>query len=205
MTDLHEISASRSALLELRRERELIEQGHRFLDEKRIQLARELLHRLDAWKGLLNDLDTAESEAAQIFADAVAAYGILDIASHPGAEISDTAPKASELRFLGLNLPTITLDLNLAGRARQPAVDRPLLDDVGQRYTRIAEIAATGAGMLTAMFRLDAEYKRTERSVRALENVVMPEVREQEKATEEVLAEREQEEAVRVRLFARQN
>jgi vacuolar-type H+-ATPase subunit D/Vma8 len=39
--------------------------------------------------------------------------------------------------------------------------------------------------------------------VRALENVVMPEIREQEKSTEEELAELEQEEAVRVRLFSR--
>jgi vacuolar-type H+-ATPase subunit D/Vma8 len=51
--------------------------------------------------------------------------------------------------------------------------------------------------------RLEAEYKRTERSVRALENVVMPEILQQEKSTEEELAELEQEEAVRVRLFSR--
>ena len=83
------------------------------------------------------------------------------------------------------------------------AIPRPLAVSVADHYARIVEIAAESAAMITSLLRLEAEYKRTERSVRALENVVMPEIREQEKSTEEELAELEQEEAVRVRLFAR--
>ena len=63
MNQQNEVSVSRAALLELRRERELIEQGYRFLDEKRMQLAREMLHRLASWESVVDTLGLAESNA----------------------------------------------------------------------------------------------------------------------------------------------
>lgn len=205
MDNRNETSVSRGALLELRRERELIEQGHRFLDEKRIQLARELLHRVEAWQALLDNLDNAETEAKQSLVEAVASYGILDLQTHPTAKVAKVDWSGSDLRFLGLTLPAKTLAVTLDGTEQKPSAKRPLAEETGQRYARVVEIAAEGAAMLTSMLRLEAEYKRTERSVRALENVVMPEIFEQQKNTEDALAELEQEEAVRVRLFAKRN
>lgn len=205
MNNQNETSVSRGALLELRRERELIEQGHRFLDEKRIQLARELLHRIKAWQLLLADLDHAEAEARQTLVEAVSSYGILDLQAHPIANVEKVDWSGSDLRFLGLTLPVKNLAVTLDGTEEKPSVKRPLADETGKRYARVVEIAAEGAAMLTSMMRLDAEYKRTERSVRALENVVMPEIFERQKFTEDALEELEQEEAVRVRLFAKRS
>lgn len=203
MDSRNETSVSRAALLELRRERELIEQGHRFLDEKRIQLARELLHRLDAWQALLGELDDAETNARKVLVEAVASYGILDLQVYPPAKITKLDWSGNDWHFLGLILPTKSLSVTIEGKEQKPSVKRPLADKAGKRFARLIEIAAEGAALLTSMLRLEAEYKRTERSVRALENVVMPEIFEQQKNTEEALAELEQEEAVRVRLFAK--
>lgn len=205
MDNRNEMSVSRGALLELRRERELIEQGHRFLDEKRIHLARELLLRIETWQALLDELGNAETEAKQSLVEAVASYGILDLQAHPTAKIAKVDWSGTDLRFLGLTLPAKTLAVTLDGTEQKPSVKRPLAEETAQRYARVVEIAAEGAAMLTSMLRLEAEYKRTERSVRALENVVMPEIFEQQKNTEDALAELEQEEAVRVRLFAKRN
>lgn len=57
-------------------------------------------------------------------------------------------------------------------------------------------------GREASLLRLMAEYRRTERRVRALENLILPELRAAERDMEDVLEENEQEEAVRVRLFA---
>lgn len=198
-----EIGASRAALLELRREREVIEQGHRFLDEKRMQLARELLRRIDEFESLLEELADGEAAAAEALQAAVESYGLADLQVYPAATVERAEWSGDDVRFLGLNLPEAGLELTLAGPVVDPAIERPPAARVADRHARIAEIAARGAAMLTAMMKLDAEYRRTERSVRALENVVLPEVREQERLTDDALAELEQEEAVRIRLFAR--
>ena len=203
MTQQHEVSVSRAALLELRRERELIEQGYRFLDEKRMQLAREILHRLESWKAAQEQLQLAQSSAREALVEAVAAHGVADLASYPAASVVAQDWSAAESHFLGLGLPVASLSLVLGETREAAAIPRPLAASVAEHYARIVEIAAQSAAMITSLLRLEAEYKRTERSVRALENVVMPEIREQEKSTEEELAELEQEEAVRVRLFAR--
>lgn len=203
MDNPNEMTVSHAALLELGRERELVEQGHKFLDEKRIQLARELLHRMEAWQALLGELNDAETKARNALTEAVGAYGILDLQAHPSAKITRLDWSGSDSHFLGLILPATNLSVTLEGTKQNPSVKRPEVDETGTTYARVIEIAAEGAAMLTSMLRLQAEYKRTERSVRALENVVMPEIIERQKNTEEALAEIEQEEAVRVRLFAK--
>jgi V/A-type H+-transporting ATPase subunit D len=203
MANRSEITVSRAALLELRREKELIEQGHRFLDEKRMQLARELLQRLERWVALLEKLDTAENEARDALIDAVTAHGVGDLQAYPPGKIEKLDMEQDNNGFLGLVLPVMALTLEIEGTLEAPTVKRPLVTLAANRYADLVEIAGEGAALLTAMLRLEDEYKRTERSVRALENVVMPEIQEEEKFTEEALAELEQEEAVRVRLFAR--
>lgn len=205
MPDRNEVSVSRAALLELRRERDLIEQGHRFLDEKRMQLARELLRRIGDYNTLLEDLKEAETRARETLARAVTAHGLSDLQAYPALKLEEVDQDMDEVWFLGLSLPETSLSLTLNGPEEMPAVPRPAAERAGEDFSRVVEIAASCAGMLTSMLRLEAEYKRTERSVRALENVVMPEVREQERSTEEALAELEQEEAVRVRLFAKKD
>ena len=203
MRQKSEASVSRATLLELRRERELIEQGYRFLDEKRMQLAREILHRLKEWDALLARLGDAQDSAREALVEAVSAHGLADLASYPPASTEAVDWSRGDTCFLGLSLPVASLSVALGGARERAAAVRPLAGGVADHHARLVEIAAEGAAMITSLLRLEAEYRRTERSVRALENVVMPEIREQEKSTEDELAELEQEEAVRVRLFAR--
>jgi len=203
MNQRSELSVSRAALLELRRERELIEQGYRFLDEKRMQLAREMLHRLESYEQAAARLAAAESGARDALMQAVAAHGMADLAAYPAAVVRAVDWSVKEVNFLGLVLPLASLSIELGGPGEQAAVPRPLADHVADQCARVVEVAAECAAMLTSLLKLETEFIRTERSVRALENVVMPEIREQEIAVEEELAELDQEEAVRVRLFAR--
>lgn len=194
-------ATSRAALLELRRERELIEQGHRFLDEKRMQLAREMLLRIETLENAQDEMNAAQESAANRFSESVTRYGFADLLLHPSMR-ADASLTQQETVFLGLRLPDSSLALEAGERTREPAVPRPTAEEAGAAFRDLAVRAADIAAMLAALLRIDAEYARTERSVRALENVVMPEIRKEEKRTAEAIEEIEQEEAVRVRLFA---
>ena len=66
----------------------------------------------------------------------------------------------------------------------------------------MARRAAELSGLEASLLRLIGEYRRTERRVRALENLILPELRRDQRQMEEVLEENDLEEAIRVRLFA---
>ena len=66
-------------------------------------------------------------------------------------------------------------------------------------FLELLEAAAPLAAITANLERLMGEYRRTERRVRALENVVLPEIREDLAAMEEHLDLNEQEEVIRVR------
>ena len=61
---------------------------------------------------------------------------------------------------------------------------------------------AASAGNLE---RLAAEYRRTERRARALENVLLPEIERALRTTEEHLEQADREEAVRIRTAAQRS
>ena len=67
-----------------------------------------------------------------------------------------------------------------------------LFRDVLEQGVRLAAVAAN-------LERLMYEYRRTERRVRALENVVLPDIRQDITAMQEYLDLNEQEEIIRVR------
>jgi len=69
----------------------------------------------------------------------------------------------------------------------------------------LLEAAAPLAAITANLHRLMREYRRTERRVRALENVVLPEIRQDLAAMEEHLDLNDQEEVIRVRSLRSQD
>ncbi|MDH5737444.1 MAG: hypothetical protein OEZ23_03990 [Gammaproteobacteria bacterium] len=199
------VTASRSALLDIRREKDLVEQGFHFLDEKRLQLARELMRQMEDWRAFLETFESAENAATGRFREAMLSHGLLDLQVHPVGEIKNPLWTGKDRGFLGLTLPQKILELSQRGAPGTTVMERPAAEQAAEAYHHLVKLAAEGALILTTLLRLEAEYRRTERSVRALENVVLPEITARLKRTEDALAELEQEEAVRVRLFTRKH
>lgn len=193
-------TASRAALLELRQEREVVQEGHRFLDEKRILLAREILRRLEVYEKARADMADAERAARKTLAQAVGRHGLEYLQLHPLPDVQVRDMKVAEAPFLAISLPEARLDLELVGLDRFDS-DAPA--NCANAYAELARRAAGLAAEEAALLRLVHEYRRTERRVRALENLILPELRGEERDMEGVLEENELEEAIRVRLFAR--
>lgn len=192
-------TASRAALLELRQEREVVQEGHRFLDEKRILLAREILRRLEAYRGERAEVAKAEKRAREALGGAIGSHGLEYLQLHPRPEIETGGLELTESPFLAIPLPGTRLDVTLGGL---DGIESDALRETVDAYAELARRAAALAGSEAALLRLLEEYRRTERRVRALENLILPELRRDERTMEDVLEENDLEEAIRVRLFA---
>jgi V/A-type H+-transporting ATPase subunit D len=197
-----EATASRATLLALRRDRRVIEEGHRFLDERRVALAHELLRRADAYRGRAAAFAARHEQARVALGDAVGRHGLEGVQAYPPAAPGPARQQRQEAPFLGLRLvDALRLEWPVAG-ATAPGWRTSEAERCARAFRALAEDAAALAGEVASLLRLVAEYRKTERRVRALENIVLPEARAAERRVEAALEELDQEEVLRARAFA---
>lgn len=197
-------SASRAELLELKREREIVQEGHRFLDEKRVLLARELLTRIKHCESLQTRFEAAQKRAHARLQDATDEAGLEELQAHPVLDPSLFVVKASTRRWLGIQLPQLVAEDGVPEHFdARPVINRRETLNTAQAYRGLFALATELAGEHAALLRLEAEYRKTQRRVRALEKILLPELEASQHALESALEEQELEEAVRVRLAVR--
>lgn len=80
---MSDITPTRGAWLELREEREGMQEGYRFLDEKRLVLAAEILGQLKQYETLMSKYRAAYNEAARALKRAVARQGLIGLEHYP--------------------------------------------------------------------------------------------------------------------------
>ena len=198
-----EVVPTRSAALQLADERDLMRQGYRFLDEKRVLLASEMLRCLRDHERMHAALVERLREARSALREALLRHGLDGLQAYPAVPVEPAAPQVAHARFLGV--PMLATHFAPQGGGRDDsAVDaspeaRACREGFAALLGPLAQLAAS-AGNLE---RLGAEYRRTERRAKALENVLLPEV---EGSLATILGQLEladQEESVRIRLAGR--
>lgn len=195
-------SASRAALLALRRETRIIEEGHRFLDERRVALAHELLRRARACAKHRARFLERHERARVALADAIGRHGLEGVQVYPPWTLARTAFERGEASFLGLRLVTASRLPLAATEDAGAALRSSEVARCAVAFRELAQDAAALAGEVASLLRLMAEYRRAERRVRAIENIVLPEARQDLRRIESALEELDQEEVMRSRLFA---
>ncbi|MDT8439769.1 MAG: V-type ATP synthase subunit D [Wenzhouxiangellaceae bacterium] len=197
-------SASRAELLELKREREIVQEGHRFLDEKRILLARELLARIKRCEALQAAFEQQQRAAHQVLIAATDEAGLEELQVHPPLDADAFGIDRRTRKWLGITLPELaTHDQVPDAFVADPALQRRQPRPTAEAYRALFASAGELAGEQAALLRLEAEYRKTQRRVRALEKILLPELDASQSALESALEEQELEEAVRVRLAVR--
>ena len=192
-------SVSRSAWLELREELELVNDGYEFLDQKRILLAAELLRQREGYRLERRDFDYRMRIAAERLVEAASALGLDALQVYPPAPLDEARLRVNVTPAVGLLMLEATLDAGAAQRPAAPPLPSPEASGCTQAFRELLSAAATLAARSANIKRLVYEYRRTERRVRALENVVIPEIRDDLKNMQEHLDLLEQEEVIRVR------
>ena len=195
----HTQTASRSAFLDLQDEQRLVNDGYEFLDEKRILLAAELLRQRAAWREARAAFMKRWDSAAKLLPAAAADQGLEGLQVYPRYTLEAAVLDVEERPYVGqvmLEAGIETGDMELTGEPLRPS---PEVRRCAEAFRALLEAAVPLAAITANVERLMREYRRTERRVRALENVVLPEIRNDLAAMEEHLDLNDHEEVIRVR------
>ncbi len=191
---------TRSAALALADERGVMRQGYQFLDEKRMLLAAEILRRLRLYEEQERAFLTAVRIAREATAQAVARHGLENLQVYPAREPAPAAPRRDRSLFLGVPLIALDFEAEAGAPAFPPLDPSPEANECAKAFASLLEHLTGLAAQSGNLRRLAAEYRRTEKRARALENVLLPEIEERLKRINEHLESFDQEEAIRARL-----
>jgi V/A-type H+-transporting ATPase subunit D len=194
-------TASRSALLEIRDELRLVRDGYEFLDEKRILLAAEMLRQRDEYRARQRDFMARFRKAAESLVDAAADQGLQGLEVAPPTVLPEARIERETTPYVGQLLLDARFEPGEPVHSAEAIRPTPQLDACREAFAELIESATTLAASNANLARLAHEYRRTERRVRALENIVLPEIRADIDFMEEHLELVEQEEVIRVRML----
>ena len=199
MPDIGNRSPTRSGYLELLDERDLVREGYEFLDEKRMIIAAEMLRQLGTYKELKERYRQLDEEAMSALALGAGRHGLENLSIYPTSPLDKWDQPLNQHRFLGVELLSPEAPEMTAAPALRPVIASMEAANCRQSFSELIVVASQIAAQLTNLRRLIAEYTRTERRARALENILLPEIESGIHFMEEQLEAVDQEEALRVR------
>jgi V/A-type H+/Na+-transporting ATPase subunit D len=194
-----EIVPTHSAFLELKEERAGMREGYRFLDEKRLILAGEILAQLHRYEEEMAAFRADYAEAIAALRSAVARHGLEGLEVYPAAARLGGETRLTQRSLLGVTLHAIACEVGEPQPPAPPVDQSPEAEQCRARFHDLLPRAAQLAVLAGNLERMRREYTRTARRARALEDVLLPEIDETLKAVDAALEELEREEAVRVR------
>jgi len=195
-----QVAPTRSNLLRLEHDLQIAERGHDLLDEKRRALIMEVMT-------MVEDAEAGADRMADEFGRAYKAL-LLARMSH-GSEnlnwIALSAVHEPEVRVNQHRIMGVPVSI-VQATDEAPALQYGLgdtsvaLDEAVQRFRDLLPLVYQIAEMLTAIWRLTREIKRTQRHVKSLENIAIPRYKSNIKFIEETLEEKERDEFFRTKL-----
>jgi V/A-type H+/Na+-transporting ATPase subunit D len=194
-TPLSEVSPTRSAVIEMRDERRAMHEGYVFLDEKCLLLAGEMLRQLDQYAQLQRELLGLHNAAMAALQAAVARHGLQGLQVYPATDLAWAELAISARSLMGVRLQQAQWN---AAHASAPAALQPSPEAEACRraFAALLEASATLAAVGANLERLSAEYQRSVRRARALQDVMLPELDHSIADIESRLEELEQEDAI---------
>ena len=196
-----EITVTRIALLELKDERQLVREGYELLDEKRILLATEIRRQLAQLGALRRQIAELTNELRSRTLAAVGRHGLDELSVYPPLTLAADRLQMRRSRLFGLELLTAHLEpcAQPPGIRELPVNPTPEARACADAHRKWLFRAVELAACCVNLRRLVADYVRTERRARAIENVLMPEIESALKLIDEQLEGMDQEESARLR------
>ncbi len=195
---MREVVPTHSALLELRQEREGMQEGYRFLDEKRLVLAAEIVRELQHYETARRRFDELFANATAALQAAVVRHGLEGIQTRPVSGIRPGKLLVSERSVLGVLLQSARPDAGDAAPV-PAAYSSPEAEQCRRAFAALLPVCAETAAVSGNLQRLRDEYRHTARRARALEDVLIPEIDETLASLELSLEDLDREEVVRAR------
>lgn len=189
-------AATRGALQGLREEEQAMQEGYELLDQKRILLVQEIKRQLADFDKEKQAFTGHYQEAITMLRQAVARHGLEGLAAYPPLTWQGE-PRVRTHNLMGVLLQSIDFKIE-ADTLPSPDNPSPEADATGRLFKQLAAQAAHLAARQANLFRLLHEYRRTEHRARALEEVLLPELRQRIRTMTARIEDMDQEEALRV-------
>jgi len=194
-----DVTPTRSAVLELKEERNAMHEGHVFLDEKCLLLVGEILRELALHEQARHDLVDAHDVALTTLKAAVARNGVEGLQVYPEMDVGALRLHVAKRSLMGVPLQRTELVGPIGPPA--PAADHsPEAQRCGEAFAQLLRRAATLSAHVGNLERLSLEYRRSIRRARALRDVLLPECDRTIAEIDTRLEELEQEDAVWMRI-----
>ena len=167
------LTPTRSIAIELRDERRTMREGYAFLDEKCLLLAGAMLRELRAQQQRLQQMLPLLRAAQQALAAALMRHGVNGLQVYPvPADALALSAKSSSL----LGVPMRAASAQTTDEAAPAVAASPEAAASRAAFARLLAALAPYAATSGNLARLLAEYRKTVRRVRALQDVLIPEV-----------------------------
>ena len=196
---MSDFTPTRSVVIALKDERRTMREGYAFLDEKCLLLAGAMLQEVRRFETLRAELAGLQRAALRALRLAAGRHGLQGVQCYPPADASPQQVLTTRRSLLGVAL----LEARLAGVAHQaePAQNpSPEAEAARAAFAKLLPKLVEMAAMIGNLERLYQEYRRTVRRVRALQDVLLPEIDATLYEVEARLEELEQDEGLWVRL-----
>lgn len=197
-----ELTPTRSLAIALADERRTMREGYAFLDEKCLLLAGEMLREVRQWQQRQRLVRAAWRDAQRALRAAVARHGLHGLQLYPAARLE--APIRLRRRtLLGVAMQSAEL-ADVRAPVPPPAMaPSPQAQACASAFAALLPQLVELAALSGDLARLQAEYRRTVRRVRALQDVLLPEVERTLAGIETALEEFEQDEAAVLRQISK--
>lgn len=199
---MEELHTTRTELLQRRIQIELAEQGRDLLEKKRDALLMEFMKIMEAVMELDAKLRKSAADAHFSLAIAQAVDGTANLRSAALATKGEVTVEISGTKIMGVPIPEVARK-----NVRRSALDRGYgitgissrIDDVAEKHEDELNVIIEMAAIETKLRRLGTEIQKTRRRVNALDQVVIPSLKEQVRYISMALDERAREDLFRLK------
>jgi len=200
---MEEVRPTRAELLERREQIKLAEQGMDLLKQKRDALLIEFMGVMDETLRLSESLQKSVSEAQYSLAVAKAVDGTVALRSAGMATKGEIVVDMTGTKIMGVSVPVVTKGespiRSSFTRGYSVTGISSRVDESADKFERILDVIIEYADIETRLKRLGEEIQKTNRRVNALEQVTVPQLREQVSYIRQTLDERAREDLFRLK------
>lgn len=203
---MEEASPTRTELLAKKAQIELAEQGRDLLKEKRDALIVEFMAVMDRVVRSSQKLGRVSSEAHYSLTIAKAVDGAVAVKSASFATGGEVRVDVKGSYVMGVPVPEMTkksVKRSLLTRGYSPTGMSSRIDEAAERFEEELDIILDIAAIETRLRRLGEEIQKTRRRVNALDNIVLPNLKEQVSYIQMTLEERAREDLFRLKKVKR--
>jgi V/A-type H+/Na+-transporting ATPase subunit D len=195
------VPPTRSSLLRVKKDLRFAREGYEILDRKREQLTSELIP-------LAHDAEMIQQEVWKLMTAAYRALGLAKLTMGQErvewAALSVHKTVDVQLKYrgiMGVSIPGVEAHGGPPEMPYSLGETSAALDEASQSFRAVLGRLPELAGLVTSVWRLAGELRKTQRRVNALQYIFIPEYEETVTYIQSVLEEREREDVFRLKLL----